>query len=148
MSARINSRVVTFDPDTQKVLLVRNKDQDYWYPPGGGWEPGEEDIRTCGEREVAEETGQRVTIQRLIYTQQFQASPEVIFLEWFWLAHPDGDTKIRDGHIDLHGIVAEARWFSSEELQSVKVFPKRLKTTFWDNLSRWNQDEDPFLGVS
>ena len=148
MSVRINSRVITFDRETNKVLLVRNKDQNYWYAPGGGWEPGEEDIRSCGEREVSEETGQQVKICRLIYAQQFQASAEVVFLEWFWLAQPAGDTRIKDGHVDLHGIVDEARWFSRDELQAIKVFPKRLKDSFWDSLSSWETSEDPFLGVS
>ena len=148
MHIRINSRVVVNDPATQRILLVRNQGESFWYAPGGGWDPGKEDIRTCAAREVEEETGQAAKILRLIYTQQFQATEDTIFLEWFWLAEPIGDTKVREGHQDKHGIVDEARWFTRQELQDIKVFPKRLRDSFWENLHTWTQQEDPFIGIS
>jgi 8-oxo-dGTP pyrophosphatase MutT (NUDIX family) len=145
---RIISRVITFDPVSRRVLLVRNRNADFWYAPGGGWQAGSEDIRACAERELLEETGIAGKICRLIYTQQFQDNPETIFLEWFWLAHPAGATEIPGQHHDDHGAVCEARWFTQDELQVLKVFPLRLKNTFWNHVDSWPEQEDPFLGVS
>lgn len=145
---RIISRVIMFDSSTRRVLLVRNEGANFWYAPGGGWEANQEDIRACAERELFEETGIAGKIDRLIYTQQFHASKTVIFLEWFWLAHPVSTTVIPNDHKDDHGIVCETRWFSREELQEKKVFPMRLKDTFWDHVDTWPNEEDPFLGVS
>lgn len=145
---RIISRVVLFDPNSRKILLVRNEGADFWYPPGGGWQKNVEDIRSCAERELKEETGIEGVIQKLIYTQQFHESPGVIFLEWFWLAYPAGETSLSERHKDDHGIVSEARWFSEEEVANVKVFPQRLKSTFWSRIDAWPNEEDPFIGVS
>ncbi len=148
VNVRIISRVIIFDPATNRVLLVRNAGSDYWYAPGGGWEPELEDIRSCAIRETHEETAILPDIVRLVYTQQFRAAPDTIFLEWFWLGKPANSTELPTKHQDQHGIVESARWFTKDELQSVKVFPKRLKTSFWSNVTGWMESEDPFLGVS
>jgi ADP-ribose pyrophosphatase YjhB (NUDIX family) len=149
MNIRILARVVTYDYKENKILLVKNKDANFWYAPGGGWEQDKENILECAKREVKEEAGLDVEITRLIYVQEFHATPDTIFFETFWLAKPTGDTMINELHIDLDpkGAVEKARWFSQSELQNLKVFPKRLKNTFWKNIDRIIKDEDPFIGV-
>ena len=64
MNLRVVTRVITYDSENQQVLLVKNHDQDYWYPPGGGWEYDKENIIECAEREVYEETGLKVKVTR------------------------------------------------------------------------------------
>ncbi|OGD30270.1 hypothetical protein A2W39_01900 [Candidatus Azambacteria bacterium RIFCSPHIGHO2_01_46_10] len=150
MNIRILARVVTYDHEENKILLVKNKDTNFWYAPGGGWEQNKENILECAKREVKEEAGIDVEIIRLIYVQEFHATADTIFFETFWLAKPTGDRSINELHIDLdpNGAVEKAQWFSQAELQDLKVFPKRLKNTFWENIGRIIKDEDPFIGVS
>ncbi len=150
MNIRILSRVVVYDQKDNKILLVKNKGTNFWYAPGGGWEHEKENILQCAEREVIEEVGLKVNIKRLLYAQEFHATEDTIFFEMFWLAVPKEGTEIDEAHIDLdpNGQVETAKWYSKEELQELKVFPKRLKNTFWDNISRMLEDEDPFIGVS
>ncbi len=150
MNIRILARVVTYNHKENKILLVKNKDTNFWYAPGGGWEQDKENILECAKREVKEEAGLDVEIMRLLYIQEFHATADTIFFETFWLAKPIGDTNINELHIDLdpNGAVETAHWFSQTELQDLKVFPKRLKNTFWDNIDRVTKDEDPFIGVS
>jgi 8-oxo-dGTP pyrophosphatase MutT (NUDIX family) len=150
MNTRILARVVTYDLKENKILLVKNKDTNFWYAPGGGWEQDRENILECAKREVKEETGIEVGIARLLYIQEFHATVDTIFFETFWLARPIGDTSINELHIDLdpNGAVEKAQWFSQPELQDIKVFPKRLKNTFWENINALVGSEDPFIGVS
>jgi ADP-ribose pyrophosphatase YjhB (NUDIX family) len=146
------SRVVTYDHDSGKILLVRNKGATFWYAPGGGWEYETEDVVGCATREVLEETGLHVEVKRLLYVQEFHAKEgdeENICLEIFWLANLSHEQKLNKSHIDLdpEGSVEEAAWFSQEQLTDLKVFPKRLKNTFW-SLVKKPDDEDPFIGIS
>ena len=48
-----------------KILLTRRADNGQWCLPGGRMEPGESAAEAC-EREVFEETGSRVRVQRLV----------------------------------------------------------------------------------
>ena len=150
MNIRILARVVIYNPEDNKILLVKNKGTNFWYAPGGGWEYDKENILQCAEREVTEEVGLSVEIKRILYLQEFHATEDSIFFETFWLAVPKAGTEINENHMDLdpNGQVETGRWFSKEELQDLKVFPKRLKNTFWDNIDKFIIEEDPFIGVS
>ena len=150
MNIRILSRVVVYDQPNKKILLVKNKGTNFWYAPGGGWEHEKENILQCAEREVVEEVGLRTNIKRLLYAQEFHATEDTIFFEIFWLAVPKEGTEIDESHMDLdpNGQVETAKWFSKEDVQELKVFSKRLKNTFWENVERLLEDEDPFIGVS
>jgi ADP-ribose pyrophosphatase YjhB (NUDIX family) len=70
-----------FDKSGGKVLLVRRADDGTWAVPGGYMSPGESFSEAC-KREVLEETGFEVMINRLIgiYT-----SPNLL------LEYPDGN---------------------------------------------------------
>lgn len=54
-----------FDPDSERLLLIRRADNGRWAVPGGYMEPGESAAEACA-REVWEETGRRVVVTRLI----------------------------------------------------------------------------------
>ncbi len=150
MKIRLVTRVITYDRNSKKVLLVKNRDQDFWYPPGGGWDYDKENIVECAEREVFEETGLKVKIERLLYAQEFHDAPDSISFETIWLARPTGEVRLNESHIDhdVDGKVEMEKWFSKEELQRIKVFPKRLQNTFWENVDRFLQDEDSFIGIN
>lgn len=143
------ARVITYDGQANKILLVRNRNASFWYAPGGGWEIEKENILECAKREVLEETGLHVNVKKLLYMQEFHGSEDIVCLETFWLATPPHHKALHSLHIDFdpHGEVEEARWFSRTELQDLKIFPKRLKDTFWENIKYLEASEDPFIGI-
>lgn len=149
MNLRILARVVVYDPAESRILLVRNKGMKFWYAPGGGWEYDTENILLCAKREVKEEAGIEVDIKKLLYVQEFHESSGTIFFEIFWLGIPSGEANLNKDHIDLdpNGQVEEAKWFSKDELKDLKVFPDRLKDSFWEEAKKSFAGEDPFLGV-
>jgi len=61
----VGCSATVLDPTKQKVLLVRRADNGRWAVPGGYMEPGESVAKACA-REVREETGLRVRVERLI----------------------------------------------------------------------------------
>ena len=148
MELRTISRVVIYNPKKKKLILVRNKGANFWYAPGGGWEFEKEDIKEAAKREVKEEVGIDVKIGRLLYAQEFQESEERKYFELFWLTLYEGDIDFNHVDLDSKGLVDEIKEFSKEELQSVKVFPTRLKNTFWESIKEIDSTEDPFIGVS
>jgi ADP-ribose pyrophosphatase YjhB (NUDIX family) len=62
---RLGCSAVIFDENKENVLLTRRADNGKWRLPSGGVEPGESVSEAC-EREVLEETGLRVRIERLV----------------------------------------------------------------------------------
>ena len=148
MELRTISRVVIYNPKKNKLILARNKGAKFWYAPGGGWEFELENIKEAAEREVKEEVGIEVIIGKLLYAQEFQESENRKYFEIFWLAKYDGEINVNHIDLDTNGLVEEIKEFSREELQSLKVFPDRLKNTFWENIKDIDKAEDPFIGVS
>lgn len=150
MKLRFVTRVVTYNSKNQKILLVKNRDQNFWYPPGGGWEYKKESIIQCAEREVMEETGLAVKIKRLLYVQEFHESSDSISFETVWMAVPQSDSKLNELHIDndVDGKVEKAQWFSKNEVEKIRVYPERLQNTFWSHVEKYLNDEDPFIPLA
>ena len=48
-----------------RVLLIKRTDNGFWCTPGGSQDLGET-LEECGVREVLEETGFKITINRLL----------------------------------------------------------------------------------
>ena len=146
---RVLARVLVLKDN--KILLVRNKGANFWYLPGGGWEYTEETITECASREVNEETGYSVDIERLLWLQEFHEKDR-IFFETFWLAKVnDRNIQTIDGlssHIDLdkNGMVEEARWYEESELKNLKIFPERVKS-FFSLIDHYKDSTDPFIGT-
>ncbi len=62
---RLGCSAVILSENREKVLLTRRADNGQWCLPGGGAEPGESAAEAC-EREVWEETGLKVRVERLV----------------------------------------------------------------------------------
>jgi len=148
MNVRILSRVLVYDNNLNKVLLVRNKNCDFWYVPGGGWEYDKENILNCGVREVKEETGLDIVLDKFIYLREYHDSPVKICFETFWLAHPKDSIDINKNHIDMdpNGSVEEVKWFDKKDIQNITVFPDFLKNKFWAEVDDILKKNDRFVG--
>lgn len=129
---RVISRAIILDKDN--ILLARNKDADFWYPPGGGWEEETESLEESVQREVKEETGYLIDVSSLLWVREFR-EPEKnkISLETFWKTtiSPDNEqtTEGLSSHTDLDsdGAVEECRWFPLDTISDVKILPRFLK---------------------
>jgi ADP-ribose pyrophosphatase len=79
--------------DRKKLLLIKRSDLPIWVLPGGGIEEGEEP-REAGIREVFEETGLKVDLQRLasVYEPKNSLSSKTYIFEGF----SDGEPKSSD----------------------------------------------------
>jgi 8-oxo-dGTP diphosphatase len=64
--------------DAGHVLLGRRRDGDFWGQPGGAWESGETPWDGA-IREVREETGLEVAVERLAGVYSWPATDELIF---------------------------------------------------------------------
>lgn len=64
--------------DEKQVLLCHRRDMDAWNLPGGGLEPGELPTE-CVIREVREETGLEVAIERLVGVYAKPGRSELLF---------------------------------------------------------------------
>lgn len=68
---------IIFD-DEKRVLLCHRRDMDAWNLPGGGLEPGELPTE-CVVREVREETGLDVAVERLVGVYAKPGRNELLF---------------------------------------------------------------------
>ena len=121
------ARVVIIHDD--QIMLVRNRNANFWYPPGGGWEFEGESLPECAKREVKEETNYDVTIDRMLWLSEFREK-DMVYLESFWLGTLNSNSHEahrQHSDSDPNGAVAEVRWFSEEELVDLTVFPASLK---------------------
>jgi len=144
---RVLCRAITYDFDNHSILLVRNRDQSWWYVPGGGWSYEKESIIECASREVFEETGIKVNILKLFYVQTiFIKEKNSTWIEAFWLATPVGGREIPKNHVDEFGLVAEARWFNKLDLERIVIYPEVIKESFWENIFSVAEESDRYIG--
>ena len=129
-----NLRVGAIICHQERVLLVQNAGFSHYYTVGGRVQFGE-DARTTLLREVAEETGVPLEIDRLavIHENFFtMASSGEKYHElcWFFLMKPDSrlDNMPRASFQEAYGPVA-LHWVSLADLPGIKVYPSFLKTT-------------------
>jgi len=148
MKLKVISRVVIYNPEKNKLILVRNKNANFWYPPGGGWEFDKENILEAGKREVKEEVGIDIEIDRLLYVQEFQESKNQKNFETFWLAKYIGKIDLEHVDLDPNGMVEEIKEFSKDEMKDLEIFPKRLKNTFWENIDNLKNTENVFININ
>lgn len=144
---RILARALILNETRDKILLVKNRGTDFWYPPGGGWEPDIESIEECVIRECKEEIDADVTPLKLAYVQEFKNKKKrKAMVELFWVCEIIS-FKENKAHVDLdpNGTVETFEWFSRTELENITIFPEIIKDNFWDNLETLFERPDIFL---
>lgn len=110
----------------KQILLHKRSDSDFWALPGGTMETGES-ISQCCSREISEEMGLEVKIEKLvgIYT-----SPNCVFE---WVVGKKSKTwqifvvaflcKAKNDRLNLNFESTEASWFSEKEIEKLKTLP-------------------------
>ena len=129
-------RVVIFD-DEKKILMVRqhHEDKDIWMVPGGAIE-GNEDARQAAVREVKEETGLDVEIQKMIWHVEEVSETRGQRFVNFFLAKICGGALELGYDPELFGqeqVMKEVKFVSKEELKELdNVYPDYLRGELWD----------------
>ena len=118
-----------------KVLLVhhyKENEYDFWVLPGGGIKENE-GIFKAAEREVLEETNLKVKAEKIVYIEEFMDEGKYVCKFWVLCKLDQGKLSIE--HKDINeGYLIDARFFLSEELRGLNVFPEILNNDFWQDL--------------
>jgi len=115
-----------------RILVVKHAHSNrppFWCFPGGRVEDDDETLARALQREMIEETGLKVEVGKVVYTQEFVQEK---LLEFFFLC------KIKSGKAKLGKdpdnpgipILVDISWASPEELLSMPVFPRTLARVF------------------
>ena len=138
MKARISVGVLIFKDN--KILLIKHVHPKtgftWWVPPGGGVK-GTESIFETAIREVFEETGMKIILDKIVYIRQFiyydqEENNIIIYLT-------AGETKGKETIKNIKGkgvdeyYIKELHYFDKEELENETVYPEILKTEMWDD---------------
>ena len=116
--------------DGERILVVKNKKNNFFCPPGGKMEFGEDPKKTL-EREVIEELGVKPEIGKLLYINTFNDG-ETQEIDFIYQALNSADYKDIENLKGTHNFeLSKIVWLekSSEE----KVLPKELWQDFKNN---------------
>lgn len=117
-----------------RLLLVRHQKPgayDFWVAPGGGV-IGAEELAATAVREVKEETGLDIVVQKLAYVEEF-FNPHTRFCKfWFTARFVAGKLCTSSAEAAAEHIV-EAAWFSPDQLNGLQVFPALVTERYWSD---------------
>lgn len=84
MKKRVSCRAILLDKDQLVVMHRIREDREYYTFPGGGVEAGET-LQDCVKREVLEEFGLEISVEKCVYEYHSTTS-----LQYFFLCHLEG----------------------------------------------------------
>jgi len=141
-------RVIILDSEN-RILMVRQHHQEryVWTVPGGAIEPGETSM-DAAVREVKEETGLDVAIDRMIWhVEQLVADKQPRFVNIFLAKTTGGSPCVGSDpeRGDDDQVIEEIRFMSKAELAEADgLYPAYLKDELWDILENEHGAHNPF----
>lgn len=106
---------------------------------------GDESIFDCARRETFEETGLIITLDHILYVQEF-FEPGYHFCKFFILAATIAGEITQANLPTGEDFLIEARFFTQAELRDFDVRPPVLKEAFWQELAT-GQPTTRYLGL-
>ncbi|WP_162054802.1 NUDIX domain-containing protein [Pontibacter pamirensis] len=107
-----------------KLLLVRHggtvDNRDFWAPPGGGLQYAET-MQSCLKREIQEETGLEVQVERFLFVNEF-LQPPLHAIEFFFEAKISGGTLGTGSDPEAAAgeqLIEQVQWLTLKELQAI-----------------------------
>ncbi|MEX2478336.1 MAG: NUDIX domain-containing protein [Gracilimonas sp.] len=138
-SSKIRVRSCGLLFDQAKLLLIELKspvtNSWIWLPPGGSVELGET-IEETLIREFEEETGLKVSVQKLMYFNEV-IEPPIHAIEFYFLVNKvEGKMKLGiDPELeDSQQILRDIGFYSREEIKKMAVLPSYIKDQLWVDL--------------
>lgn len=127
-----NYRVGGIIINDNKILMVKNSNNDYYYSVGGRVKFGET-ARCAIVREAKEETGLDFEIERLAFIHENffveESKGNYHELAFFYLLKPLEDlSKIKCESTTENGISETLEWLDIDSLEKYKLFPSFYKT--------------------
>jgi ADP-ribose pyrophosphatase YjhB (NUDIX family) len=123
----VGSSAQIWDPAGEKILLTKRGDNGRWCLPGGQLDSGESVSETC-IREVFEETGLIVEIERLI---SVYSSPDMLLVyddeHQFQVISFHFSVKVTGGHLGLSNETTDVGYFSVDEIKEMDVMEHHLQ---------------------
>jgi len=127
-------------PDEEgKILMVKqsHEGKDIWMVPGGGIEEGE-NSKEAAIREVMEETGLEIRINRLLWhVEEVSEKRGQRFVNFFLGEITGGELALgADPEFDENNqVLREAKFLSKKEILGLeRVYPEYMKTELWEAL--------------
>jgi 8-oxo-dGTP pyrophosphatase MutT (NUDIX family) len=117
----VGCSAVIFNSTGEEVLLTRRTDNGKWCLPGGRMEPGESAAEACA-REVWEETGLQVKIERLIgiYTSPHRIVTYSDGNRWQIVAL-NFEAKVTRGELQLSDETTDFGYFSRDAIERLDL---------------------------
>ena len=125
---KFNYRVGAIIIKDGKLLMVRNTGSDYYYSVGGRVK-FDEDSENAVIRETAEETGAKMSVNRLIAIHEnfFTEKEHYHEISFYYIMNvPENFVPLCKSHTDL-GESESLEWLEIEKLDSYKHYPHFLK---------------------
>ncbi|MDR0883929.1 MAG: NUDIX hydrolase [Oscillospiraceae bacterium] len=130
-----NLRVGAIILQDDKVLMVKNDRDPYYYSVGGRVKL-HETLEAAVVREVLEETGATLAIDRLVwihenfFTSTFGATCGKRYHEisFFYLMKPTAELRVTSGSYTNDGAKERLVWLSMDDLAQYELYPEVFKT--------------------
>ena len=128
MSKNITCRAAAFIIKDNKLLFAKNVNSPYYYLIGGGIEEDESSEETT-IREILEETGLKLEVDRLVIIQERfhevngQRSHEIVF---FYLIKGNENINILDNTFTDQGTDETLHWLPLNNLHDFNIVPRFL----------------------
>lgn len=120
------------DPAGRLLLIEQQRGSDrHWGSIGGGREAGES-VEECAIREMYEESGLRVRLERLIAVHEMYRRDELFAVGFMFLARPEPwpqDVQLpeRDGAAIFHA----HGWFGRDDLAGLDIYSDEMILHTW-----------------